>query len=300
MASLLIVNPAAGRRRAARVEAEVAARVAHHWRAHDVRRTSAPGEAIELARRGAEEGFDPILVLGGDGTVHEAANGLLAASAKPSLGVIPIGTGNDFARATGVGGVAPRHAVDRLARATRVLLDVARAWDEFSVNSIGLGLDAEVAFAVSRLGFLSGMPAYGLGLLQTLWRFRPQSMTVTWDGGTLTDSLLAVEVGNGATTGGGFRLTPDASPTDGLLDVCCIRAMSPLAIMRKLPKAITGNHTTLPEVTMARTAALTITGHARPLRAHFDGEGRDRGADRIDISIQPARLPVLMYTPAES
>ena len=293
---LLIINPAAGHGRGRKAAAAVTTAARRRWADLEVVTTRGPGAATGLARDAAVAGFSIVLVLGGDGTLHEVANGLLGSDAHdlPAIGAIPVGTGNDFARLSGTGGLAPPRAVDALAHARRLVIDVGRAWNEYFINSLGLGLAGEVAYRVNRMKRLGGVSAYLLGVLQTMGSFRPLGIELaTPDGTTVVARCLALEVGNGATSGGGFRLTPDARPDDGLLDYCLIRPLGALGILAKLPRAVRGTHVTLPEVTMGRAAQLSITGD-RPLRAHFDGEVRSPGPTTITIDAVPAILPVLV------
>jgi YegS/Rv2252/BmrU family lipid kinase len=258
-------------------------------------RTAAPGDATETAKRAATEGWDAILVLGGDGTVHEVANGLIAAGTNdpPAVGVLPIGTGNDFARMTGTRGLNVPRAVTALAAGRVVRIDVGVAWDEVFVNSLGIGLAAEAAFRVNRMQHFGGVAAYLLGVVQTMWSYQPQETTVQAEGLTVTGPLLALEVVNGLTSGGGFRLAPASRPDDGLLDYCLIEPLGKVGMMTKLPKAIRGTHGAEPEVTLGRTTQLTIRSGV-PLRAHLDGECRDPGETTMTVTIRPAALRALV------
>ena len=297
MRTLLIINPAAGHGRGTRTGDAVATAATRLWPDLEVARTTAPGEAAALAQQAARDRFGTVLVLGGDGTLHETANGLLGAGTEslPAMGAIPIGTGNDFARVVGTYGLDSGRALDALAQGDRALLDVGRAWDEYFINSLGIGLAAEVAFRVNEMSTLKGIAAYLVGVLQTMGNYRPMEITYTTaEGDRGSDSCFALEVGNGATSGGGFRLTPEARPDDGLLDFCLIRPVTTFGLVTKLPKAMTGNHVGLPEVTMGRTSSLTVKSDGRRFRAHFDGEVRDPGKTTITISAIASALPVLV------
>ena len=268
---------------------------AFHWR--DVRYlvSEAPGDGVGLVRDAVEQGAARILSLGGDGTVHEAANGILSATVErlPPLGVVPAGTGNDYAKLLGTAGLPPREAVARIARGRVGYFDVGRAWDEYFLNAIGVGFDAEVARRVNGMKKLRGVFAYLLAAGQAFVGFRPFAARVEHDGAAFEDILLLVEIGIGPVVGGGFRLTPQALADDGLLDICAISRLSTLGFVIKLPLAMMGWHTGLKHVRTFRTTQLTLESLEGPLLAQLDGEVRSCGT-RMEVSIEPRRLPVLI------
>jgi YegS/Rv2252/BmrU family lipid kinase len=295
MSTILLVNPAAGRGRATQVEREVRQSAELHWRDVTVLRTNAPGEGVELVRKATEAGASRILVLGGDGTVHEAANGILQAKRErlPPLGIIPVGTGNDYAKLTGTHGKSPLAALAHLLHGRVAMYDVGKAWDEYFLNSIGIGFDAMVASRVNGYRRLRGPVAYVSAALLTFRTYRPFTATVRYGEESFTEPLLLLEAGIGAVVGGGFRLTPHAVADDGLFDVCALRGVGVLGFLTKLPLAMLGWHTGLAGVRMFRTTEITVEGKDGPLIAQLDGEVRSAGA-RIQITIHPGRLPILM------
>lgn len=297
MSTLLLVNPAAGHGRGHRLGAETARAIEGAWGQVERIDTTGPGDATAAAL-GAAPRVERVVVLGGDGTLHEAANGLmqLPHDQRPPITVIPAGTGNDYARMIGTRGLGPSAAVERLAHGSVRYHDVGRAWDEYFINSIGLGFDAAVARRVNQTTWGRGILAYIAAVVKTIAEFRSYNATVAIDGETFTDRFLLVEIAIGFSVGGGFRLTPDARLDDGLLDLCAIRHLSVPAILAKLPLAVMGRHTRLRQVRMRRGAAVTVTPACGHLLAQFDGELRDRpGA--IEIRLLPAALPVLTALP---
>ena len=257
--------------------------------------TGGPGEASGLVQRGLERGAARVVVIGGDGTVHEVANGMLTSGVEPlpALGVVPVGTGNDFARLTGTLGLSPEAAMSRLAHARIGHFDVGHAWGEYFVNSVGIGFDAEVADRVNRMIGARGMLAYLSATLGAYRAFRPPTLTVTAGEALIREPIMLVEVSIGATVGGGFRLTPEARPDDGLFDVCVIRALGGFEFVTRLPLAMMGRHAGLAQVRMFRLPALTVRADAQPLAAQFDGEVRRRDQP-LDFRLEPGRLPVLL------
>ncbi|HXI20259.1 MAG TPA: diacylglycerol kinase family protein, partial [Gemmatimonadales bacterium] len=236
-----------------------------------------------------------ILVLGGDGMVHEAANGVLRAGLAdpPPLGVLPAGTGNDYAKLARTQGRSLAHAVQALRRGRVRRFDVGMAWNEFFLNSVGIGFDAAVAREVNRSRWGRGMPAYLAAVARVIRRFDAPELEIHSDGLQFRDRLLLLEVAIGPVVGGGFRLTPDAVPDDGLLDVCAVQALSVGGILVKLPLAVLGRHTGLRQVRMFRTTRLVVESRDAPLHAQFDGELRELSG-RMEIHIVPGALPVLI------
>jgi diacylglycerol kinase (ATP) len=291
--TLLLVNPAAGGGRAERALPGSLAAARKAWGDVEVVRTTGPRDAVDLGRKAAEDGLERVIVVGGDGTIHETANGLLATGIEtlPQLAVIPIGTGNDFARLTGTHKLAPGEAVRRLSAGANKLFDVGLAWGEYFVNSLGLGFDAVVASHVPRYRRLWRPLVYPAAVLRTYRSYRPIAVTVEGDDDSFTGDIFCIEIGIGKSAGGGFFLTPNAEPDDGWFDVCLVKPLSRWAFLTRLPRALWGRHVGLKEVRMTRTGCLTVRS-SRPLLAHLDGEVRS-GPETIEIRILENRLPVL-------
>jgi YegS/Rv2252/BmrU family lipid kinase len=298
MPTLLLINPAAGHGRAGRMAREAEDACRSQWQQVRVATTRAPGDGVNLVRQAIAEGCARVLALGGDGTVHEAANGILSAppARRPALGVVPVGTGNDYAKLSGTHGQSVTQAVRALSGAQSTRLDVGVAWGEFFINSIGIGFDAEVARRVAEYHRLRGTVAYLAAALKTFRAFEPPRLRVEAQGVSFEDDILLLEVGIGAIVGGGFRLTPDARPDDGLFDVCSIRRQGVLGFALKLPLAMVGRHAGLDGVRMFRTDRLTVSATgSEPLVTQLDGELRTGGGP-LEITQLPAALPVLMVS----
>ncbi len=311
MRSVVVLNPAArgGRNRVLR---ETLAGVLRDVGIEsEVVETRGAGDAERLARAHADAGL--VIVAGGDGTVHEAVNGLAGTGAV--LGVLPLGTGNDFAHAIGMpdGLVA---AAAALAAAPVVPVDVGRVrWEETGegdplshtrifANSLGAGFDAHVAFLAHETKWLGGRTAYLASVLRTLWAWRHPNLRVRvtltrahdadGDGETevFDGPLFLCEVGNGHSVGGGFHLTPDARPDDGLLDVCLVRHVTPARALRLLPLTFRGGHVGLPEVQMERARRVCLEALTGALALHADGELISFVAQRVEMEVLPGALLV--------
>jgi YegS/Rv2252/BmrU family lipid kinase len=239
------------------------------------------------------------MAVGGDGTVHETANGLLTSGAAtlPALGVIPVGTGNDFAKMAGTCRHNPIQAIDRLARGTVRRFEVGLAWGEYFVNSLGVGLDADVAERVNGYRHWPGALAYAVAAVQAIAHRKARPLTVETDTERWALPTTVLEVGVGPCCGGIFYLTPDAKPDDGLLDVCVIGKITGWFLLLRAHTVLRGKHTGLKEVRMAKARRLTIRASDGPLTAHMDGEIRAPGTAELQITLVPAALPVICARP---
>lgn len=242
---------------------------------HDTVETTAPGDATELAA--AAIGYDVVVASGGDGTVHEVLNGLMRipAADRPALAVLPTGSGNDTCRTLGIP-LDLSEATLLLAGGERRPFDVGVCNGVYFNNSFAAGLDAKVtAKAVEykvtkgRIGLWLYLTALLHVLFKDLDAFRVE---VAFDGGApSTYDTLIVAMTNGATYGGGFKITPDADPADGLFDVCMIDPLGLGEALWRLPFVITGRHTGMSVVHMSRHDSAVIDSPV-PLPAQIDGE----------------------------
>jgi diacylglycerol kinase (ATP) len=276
VATLAIVNPVAGNGRARRVWQRVRAAV-EDLRACEWVVTEGIGHARELAARAAARGYERVVAVGGDGTVFEVANGL--AKTPTALGIIPAGTGNDSARNFGIPG-DPFAAARVATRGVDVPIDlgeIRRAQTStYFVSVAGFGFDAEVAWRVNRASrgwgkALGGTRPYLAGVLQTLWQYRSPPMRLSVDQRLVVRRMFMVAVANSPSYGGGMRIAPQAVPDDGLLDVCLVRDVSRLDVLRLVPRIYSGGHVSHPAVELVRCRELTADADHR-VRCHADGE----------------------------
>jgi diacylglycerol kinase (ATP) len=298
----VILNPIAGRGYGARSEAKL-----HHFLDaeglnFDLVRTEGPGHAVELATAAANDGFDIVVAAGGDGTTHEVVNGLMAATDASSngniagtLGVIPVGSGSDFANAVAV---PPdlEGACRQLARGQARLVDVCRVTVDdqppcYFDNTVNIGFGGIVTFEARKVKWVRGMALYLPVVLKTVFLSRAPNVTITYDDQSMTLPAVMICVGNGPREGGGFFSTPDAKPDDGLLDVCVVREMGKLAMLGFVPRFMNGSHVGQEPVTMARTDSLVVTSEDN-LIAHADGEMLCTEGHRLAFDILPQKLRV--------
>jgi len=218
-----------------------------------------------------------VVASGGDGTVHEVLNGLMRidAARRPALAVLPTGSGNDTCRTMGVP-FDLSEAAALLSTGERRRYDVGVCNGIFFNNSFAAGLDAKVTakaveYKVTKQR--SGLWLYLTALLHVLFKdlgaFR---LDIGFDGApTAPVDTLIVAINNGATYGGGFKITPDADPADGIFEVCMIDPLGLGEALWRLPFVIAGRHTKMPVVHMSRHTSAIIDS-AVPLPAQIDGE----------------------------
>jgi diacylglycerol kinase (ATP) len=266
----------------------------------DLVETEGPGHATLLARDAIDAGITRIVAAGGDGTVHEVANGIVASPASGvSLGLIPIGTGNDFVKMM-PGTARWSDAVTALADGVTGLVDVGIArWGgetEYFINAMGTGIDVEVVRQMRRSRLVPGAVIYVSALLRALARYRALPVEIDVDGYLVRQRIMNLAVCNGPSIGGSFRICPDAHPADGALDVCLIAEMPVLRNARMVPRVIRGTHTEQPGVTMLRGARIRLRlPDGGPLHFQLDGELREAedGAAGVSVSLAPAGLSVI-------
>ncbi len=290
----VILNPAAGRGAARRAEAVVARAFRAQGWAVDVVRTEGPGHGQALASAAVRQGAKHVVAVGGDGTVHEVANGLLGADTDAALGVVPIGSGNDFAKLVGQYGHDPARAVARLVTARSQRFDAGRVLDEWFVNSVGFGFGPAVVKTRNTMHHLRGFRSYLVPIVKTFFTFAPPVFEVVAPGFRERGYMMMVEVCNGTTAGGSYRFAPDADPADGKLDVCLIRRVSLPRFLLAIPRVMHGTHITMREVSLIKTAKLVIRSPEEPLMLHADGELREPGVHECTVELERGRLNVLV------
>lgn len=253
--------------------------------------TAAPGGGTPLARQAVAEGADIVAAAGGDGTCGEVVNGLVGSSAL--LGILPLGTGNDFARCIGLG-TDLNQAVRTLFHGRISPLDLGRVQDRWFLNIAGCGFDAVVAERVN-LGFhmLRGTAAYLAAITWSLAHFHPAKMILTLDGEERRMRAMLCSVCNAQSYGGGLRIAPDARIDDGLFDVCVLEDVGRLQFLRAFPRVFRGTHTTHPRFSMQRARCVRVESDP-PLPVLIDGDVR--GTTPVTFTLHPRALRVLTPT----
>jgi YegS/Rv2252/BmrU family lipid kinase len=283
----LIVNPSAGRGRAARLLPRVEAALRARGMAFRVERTHSLAHARELARDALESG-EVAAGMGGDGLLGAIAGELRGTDGV--LGVVPGGRGNDFARKLGIGTDAER-ACDVLAAGRELAIDVADAGGKTYLGIASAGLDSDVQDIANGTRVPLGELIYVYATLRALRGWRHARWQVVVDGEARSFTGYSVAVANSGVFGGGMYLVPDASLEDGLLDVVLTRNCPKRSYLATLPKVFKGTHVTSADLTFLRGREIAF--HAdRPFRAYADG---DPIADLpVTIRVVPRALKVLV------
>ncbi|HVB72946.1 MAG TPA: diacylglycerol kinase family protein [Ktedonobacteraceae bacterium] len=297
--TLVILNPAANRGKMNKYRA-AARRRAEDEDAEYVE-TRLQGEAKERAMQAACEDR-PVIIVGGDGSVHEAVNGILAAGRQVPLGIVGAGSGNDFAWNTLKLPREPEMAVERAFHGQLAAVDAGIVNGRYFANSCSIGIDADIAVAASGLKkypFMSGLRLYYTSTLKQLlfgygrcpWlSFELEGEARTVEAGKVPDRrYVLMAVTNGPTYGAGFRINPTADHCDGLFDICTIAYTPLLRALKLLPLVQKGQHAGIPEVTFYRAKSLAIQSR-KPVNMQMDGE--TTYATSFHIEILPAALLV--------
>ena len=295
-----IVNPRAGSGAARRRWPRAARLLADRLGPVQVCFTEAPGHARALARELAAAGCDLLIVAGGDGTLNEVVNGLLATPSGTRLGVLPLASGGDFARTLGVPGLA--QAVDALAAGECGWIDAFRArfrgpggvaTERCFLNAASVGLGAVAARGLG--GWRRVMP----GSVRYLAAAIPplasgQSYRVTLrldDGGPMTFDMTTLAVANGQYQGGGIRIAPEAALDDGLADITVVERVSLAEVASNLPILYSGALYSHPKVRHWRGARVRIEGEPET-PVELDGE--PVGTLPLDVEVIPRALRVVI------
>ena len=304
----VILNPTSGSGTGRRLQAAVEESVGARWGKVDFSVTSRQGEATELARNAVARGANLIIACGGDGTVQEVVNGLLSAGPGPlecELGIVNCGTGRGLADSLGLPETLEQQ-LDLIHGGEAVALDIGRAKyvdgqgqaaERLWVNECQLGIAGAV---VERLEAakggdrtykrLGGTLAFGLVAVKELVRLRCPELSVQLDDAKpIAGRFLGIMVGNGPKCGGGMRLTPDASPDDGLLDVVLVREMSVPRRLWVFPKIYRGMHTGVEGISSHRCRRITVSG---PGRTTVEADGELLGVPPCFIEVLPSALRV--------
>jgi YegS/Rv2252/BmrU family lipid kinase len=249
---------------------------------------------IEL---GANFDADLIISVAGDGTAHDIAQGIMSRprDVRPVLAVVPIGSGNDFAKTLGIP-TNPRRALETISEGRRATIDVGRCNGTVFLETLSFGVDAAIAHKTVEMRRTSGgrgFLLYARAAVSAIIReLRAHRFAITIDGGaTLEKKLLICAIQNGPTYGGGFRIAPNARPSDGLLDICMAFDISKLYALYALALIARGTHEHLSVIETSTARRLTIDLE-REIPAQYDGELLE--GTHFEIELLPGAIDVIL------
>lgn len=278
----VIVNPTAGAGKTGRIWPSLMGLLKGHGLRfeHDI--TEAPGHAIELARAAAKKGYDMVVSVGGDGTIHEIVNGLYASGAikEVLLGIVSTGTGGDYIRTAGI----PRNYED----ACRCFLNPKKRTvdlgiveyaknggraERLFVNFAGMGFDADIVRRTTQqFKKLGALPSYLCAAIATILTYSNRKIYLKVDGEEIEKKVCTVIMNNGKYGGGGMFTAPHADLADGLLDVLIVGDLSKPDLLRSLPRIYKGTHLTHPKVTMKKAKEIEVKSLGGKMLLQADGE----------------------------
>ena len=259
------------------------------------------GHIVELAEQAVLQRFSPIIVAGGDGSLGDAANGLMRAARSttsttpiPPLGILPTGSANDLVFALGLP-TDLHEAAKVIAAGKTKAMDLGKLNDRYCVNNAGAGLEPYVTLKHEKIHWIKGMARYLVAAVQAIMDQPEWSGSVTWDGGEYIGKFSLISVGNGRRTGG-FFMTPHADPFDGKLTLAFGHRGTRLGLFKALPRAFNEDKGSYVEMDgMHEVHATYVTIHLdKPSPAHTDGELLPAWIQDFQYEILPKCLNIIV------
>lgn len=292
----LFLNPTAGRGRAGRRQPRILELLEQSGIDVEYHASRSHGNLESQVLQRVNDGVKRIVVAGGDGSVHEAVNGIMNSDNHAALGVIPTGTGNDFAKACDIPlnwEHASKLLADRIAAAeTPRKVDVGRFNDRYFANSAGVGFDAKVTRVAQSIRLPIGDLVYLLAIFRTLFdgiatpKLRISSSDYAWEG-----PLTLAAICNGPWVGSMFHIAPMAKNSDGKMELLVVKPVTRRRILSLLPKLMDGEHMQETEVIHRPVTALQIKAEL-PIPSHLDGEVQPLQTD-FELAVLPDALDLL-------
>ena len=286
---ILIANPISGKGHARNVAEQAYTALTESGAQGQLTFTSASGDAKRFAQEAVSDGIRSVIACGGDGTLHEVVNGI-ATVPDVTLGVLPCGRGNDFAAAIGIP-LKPEAAIATLVSGTPIRVDLGCCYqsssqqenvgspetslpttDNYFTTIATCGYDTEVSRRAAKgTPLFAGTASYAYAAVETLFYYEPPFVRLEGDFGVHEGPILLAATGITNRYGGGFQIVPNARIDDGLFDVCIIRPVSSLTVLRLMVTLFWGGHVSHPAVSMHQTRTLTIETDP-PILLYADGE----------------------------
>ncbi|MCA0173682.1 diacylglycerol kinase [Bacillus sp. RAR_GA_16] len=267
----LIYNPTSGREQVKRSLPYILERLEKNGYETSAHATTCEGDATEAARIAVERRFDLVIAAGGDGTIYEVINGIAEQPYRPKMGIIPVGTTNDFARAIGV----PRTiegAMDVLCNGLEMPIDIGRVNEHYFINIAGGGRLTELTYEVpSKLKTMLGQLAYYMKGIEMLPSIRPARTRIEYDGKLFEGEIMLFLVSNSNSIGGFEKLAPHASLNDGLFDLMILKKTNIAEFIRIASSALRGDHINDPNVVYKKASHIKVESVDK-MQLNLDGE----------------------------
>lgn len=295
MTAKVILNPYAGRWKALSKKDEAETALKNAGITYDLCQTEGPGHAVELAKNAALEGYSPIIIAGGDGTIGEIINGLYLANPEGILGpvgLLPLGTANDVMTNLQLPLDLPG-AANAIAGGKQKRIDLGKVNQWVFSNNSAVGLEPVVTIYNIRMVRLQGMIRYLVAALRAILSGPRWQMSLEWDDGSYEGPVSLVSVGNNPVTGGLFRMAPAADPTDGKLTFVYGYAPTRWKMLTLLPRAMSGDYVNDPAIHQHHTCVLKISS-IEPTPLQVDGEIRCEAGNEFKYEILPSRLDLFV------
>lgn len=233
--------------------------------------TTCEGDATTAARLAIERGHDLVIAAGGDGTINEVINGLAEQNHRPKLGIIPVGTTNDFARALRI----PRDiqkAVDVIIEGKTMFLDIGKVNNHYFMNIAGGGKLTELTYEVpSKLKTMLGQLAYYMKGIEMLPSLKPTRAKIEYDGKVVDEDIMLFLISNSNSVGGFEKLAPDADMQDGYFDLIILRKTNLAEFIRIATLALRGAHLEDKHVIYDKAKHIKVTTDEK-MQLNIDGE----------------------------
>lgn len=298
----VILNPIAGKGNGQHMRPQIEETLTRLGLDYKLVMTEYPQHATELAQQGLDEGYNVIVASGGDGTVNEVINGIMAAKpeqrASAVMGVIPVGRGNDFAFSMRIP-INPAESIALLANDPIMKIDIGRVVSErfpeglYFGNGVGMGFDAMVGFVAARMS-ISGILSYLVAAIKTMFiYYKTPTVELVLDGTPRELPALMICMMNGRRLGGSFMMTPNSKPDDGFFDLCIVNEVPRRQMPGLMGLVMKGTQDTHPAVSTARAKKITLRALKGSLPAHADGVTLCEEGQSISLEVIPQALSLI-------
>jgi diacylglycerol kinase (ATP) len=300
--TLFIINPNANMGQAWRQAADLRP-IMEEYGGADWAGSVYPTHAIELAQKAVEDGYELVIAGGGDGTVHEVVNAIMEfpKEKRPALGVLPLGSGNDFSYSAGMD-PDPAKALRQIFTGTESWVDIGKVEDdrgrtEYFDNTVGIGFDAIVTIHSHKMPWVRGLTMYVLAVLKTIFlNHNPLGVDITMDGDKkFQERLIMFTLCNGGREGGGFHLYPEAKIGDGIFNYITVPNVSRMMMLRFIPMFMSGSHLNHPKVKFGDFKDLVVESDSA-MFIHIDGEvfsGFTSNLRKIQVTMEHKAIRVI-------